>query len=641
MSIRLLAHLAAAILLMAVASDKAAIGGTGTGVALHPSGACGRPIASGAFIEPPAVALDHMPLDDLGRHEFIMRVVRAGARFCFHYTLGGVEQNVAPTLVVHRGERFAVRLVNEISGPASGATMKASDLPRCAPAPMNAMQPHAFSGYLDHTIYSRYMEMQPLDVNLHLHGFEGPPQQENVFLSTLSTPAHACEYDITVPLTQPPGTYFYHPHAHGMTGVEVGGGLSGMWIVEPDASQLSAVDEHEVIMRPRRPGGPYDPVLAKAMQAKVDALAALGAVHEHDVKPAAPLTKYDPFNPPPWPSNVPVRAGSASLDLHGCGPFAEVMFTVNGVDNPARLTVRAGKPQLLRLLNALPNGTKLIRLRDASGAVQTMHVVARDGVPISSDDAHPFARYVATDGIMLGPTMRADVLLTLRAGETATLYSDRRCLGPFDGETTAHDLLTISAVPSAQSNPPEAVDSAPATQTDSRAALLLQYARAHPAFVRRRALTYTEYSMRNANGKGIHGEFFITETSNRNFHEQPYWPKFDSGQDAPAHADIVVKQGSIEEWYLFNATLTTHTFHIHQMAFAAEDEQPMPVMLDTVIVPAGRALPNPRDPDYPLIKPSVTRVLLDFRHVPRGEFVYHCHMLFHEDDGMMGVIRVM
>jgi FtsP/CotA-like multicopper oxidase with cupredoxin domain len=33
-------------------------------------------------------------------------------------------------------------------------------------------------------------------------------------------------------------------------------------------------------------------------------------------------------------------------------------------------------------------------------------------------------------------------------------------------------------------------------------------------------------------------------------------------------------------------------------------------------------------------------VLLDFRHVPRGTFVFHCHMLFHEDNGMMAIIRV-
>ncbi|MBV8283850.1 MAG: multicopper oxidase domain-containing protein, partial [Candidatus Eremiobacteraeota bacterium] len=38
--------------------------------------------------------------------------------------------------------------------------------------------------------------------------------------------------------------------------------------------------------------------------------------------------------------------------------------------------------------------------------------------------------------------------------------------------------------------------------------------------------------------------------------------------------------------------------------------------------------------------PSRTRLLLDFRNVPRGTFVFHCHMLFHEDRGMMGIIRV-
>ncbi len=79
---------------------------------------------------------------------------------------------------------------------------------------------------------------------------------------------------------------------------------------------------------------------------------------------------------------------------------------------------------------------------------------------------------------------------------------------------------------------------------------------------------------------------------------------------------------------------------IHQMAFAAEEETPVPVMLDTVNIPPGRMLPNPGDPNFPLIQPSRTRIVLDFRNVPRGEFVYHCHMLFHEDNGMMGVIRV-
>jgi FtsP/CotA-like multicopper oxidase with cupredoxin domain len=235
--------------------------------------------------------------------------------------------------------------------------------------------------------------------------------------------------------------------------------------------------------------------------------------------------------------------------------------------------------------------------------------------------------------------MRADILLTLKPGQTLTLYSDHHCTSPFGGAPQKHDLLTISAAAPTHADP-AAVMSSPLAPEDSRAMQLIRYARSHPELVRRRALTYTQYVLPDTHGKGNHAEFYMTETDNRDFHEQPYWPSFAPGSNTPAHADIVVKQGSIEEWYLFNATPTEHTFHIHQMAFAAEDETPVPVMLDTVFVPSGRMLPNPNDPNFDLIKPSVTKILLDFRHVPRGEFVYHCHMLFHEDNGMMGVIRV-
>jgi FtsP/CotA-like multicopper oxidase with cupredoxin domain len=104
--------------------------------------------------------------------------------------------------------------------------------------------------------------------------------------------------------------------------------------------------------------------------------------------------------------------------------------------------------------------------------------------------------------------------------------------------------------------------------------------------------------------------------------------------------NVVVKQGSIEEWDLFNATIETHSFHIHQMSFVALGERSGPATLDTVLVPFGKLLPNRKQSDYPLVAPSRTRILLDFRHVPRGTFVFHCHMLFHEDRGMMGVIKV-
>ncbi len=596
-----------------------------------PSTRCGAPVAPGPLVQPPQIEASSLPPNDLGVHELVLGVARAGDRFCYRYALDGVEQNAAPVLRVHRGERFAVRIVNEISTPAAGAHVAASALTQCMPAAMAMPKTTAFVGYLNHMMYASYAPMSDTDVNLHLHGFEGPPEQENIFLSTLSSSAHACEYDVTIPRTQPFGTYFYHPHAHGMAADEVAGGLGGMWIVEPDAPQIPLADEHAIILYYRIPfvnDAPPGP--------PIDLLSTTAARHQAALMPLPPA-RYDPFNPPPWPLPFPLRVGAQSVDPNGCGSAPSPLISLNGVDAPANLTVPANRPQLLRILNATSDSVKYLRLRDAGGQVQTLNVVGRDGIPVSSDEAQTLAHYVPMKGVQLVPAGRADVLLTLEPGQVLTLYSDRRCNGPVDELLIKHDLLTIYAGPASSDS--AAIASSPVTPGESPAAGLLRFARAHPKLVKRRAITYTEYALPDLKGDHNHPEFYITETSNVNFHEQPFMPVFAKGELTP-QASIVVKRGTIEEWYLFNATLSAHTFHIHQMAFAAEDEAPAPVMLDTVLVPVGAALPNKADPNYPLVKPSRTRILLDFRNVPRGTFVFHCHMLFHEDGGMMGVIRV-
>lgn len=310
---------------------------------------------------------------------------------------------------------------------------------------------------------------------------------------------------------------------------------------------------------------------------------------------------------------------------------------MNGSPDTQTLTVPAGQPQLLRLLNATGDSVERIHLLDASGGEIAMHVVGRDGVPVAGDSEQPFSRYLAMSSIMLVPTNRADVLLTLHPGQSLTLSTEPTCFSVFDEHELPHALLRITAGPPAAA--PAVIASAPLAQGESPAVALLQYARAHRPYIRRRAFTYTEYVVPNTGAKGGHGEFYITETSNTNFTERPFHPVYRKDSLVP-QPNVVVKRGSIEEWYLFNATLEPHTFHIHQMAFASEDTSPQPVMLDTVLVPVGKVLANPNDPDYPLIKPGLTRVLLDFRNVPRGTFVFHCHMLFHEDRGMMGIIKV-
>ena len=105
--------------------------------------------------------------------------------------------------------------------------------------------------------------------------------------------------------------------------------------------------------------------------------------------------------------------------------------------------------------------------------------------------------------------------------------------------------------------------------------------------------------------------------------------------DAPPA--IVTTQGSTEDWTIENRSTENHEFHIHQIHFllvkrngkrvSAEEKQ----ILDTVDVPFWSGT-GPY--------PSVT-VRMDFRGPDVGDFVYHCHILDHEDGGMMQIIRVL
>lgn len=592
---------------------------------------CGSPIRSGSIAEPPTIAVSSLPLDDRGWPELILRVYKSGDRFCYRTAATGSERSDSPVLRVHPGERFAVRVVNEMDGEAAGADVAASALPACKPMAMAQMPPMLAAGYMNHVIESRPMPpMLENDVNMHFHGFEGPAIQENVFLSSLSTPAHACEFEIAVPRTQPPGTYFYHPHIHGISGDEVAGGLAGAWIVDPVHPQLPATDDHTVILKYRIPA-----TIDNAFLPDESALYAMAGQHEQTMKIAAPIS-FDPFNPPPWPSAIPVRAGGEHV-VTMCGNRPGNGIAVNGVDAPAELDVPSGTPQVLRVVNATSDSIVNLRMRDGAGHDSPLAVVARDGIPVSGNADSPLANFLPRTEVALVPAGRADLLLTLKPDERVTLYGATGCTAPLDEFKLAHDILTVRG--GAAATHVTALVSTAIREADTPAAQLVHYARSHAALVRRRAITYTEYELPRRSGKGFRSAYFITQTSDPHFHEHQYSPAFASGAVAPA-PDIIVKRGSVEEWYLFNTTMESHSFHIHQMSFVAESDNGSASTVDTVAVPFGKLLANPDAPDYPLIKPSVTRVLLDFRNVPRGTFLFHCHMLFHEDRGMMAVIRV-
>jgi FtsP/CotA-like multicopper oxidase with cupredoxin domain len=132
-------------------------------------------------------------------------------------------------------------------------------------------------------------------------------------------------------------------------------------------------------------------------------------------------------------------------------------------------------------------------------------------------------------------------------------------------------------------------------------------------------------------------QFFITQVSAG---QQPM--VFDANQP-PA---VVTTQGSVERWIIQNLAQESHDFHLHQIHFKVLSQENFKIngttrapaidgqFLDVIDLPPWDNVKNPNGP-YPQVE-----LLMDFRGVDIGDFVYHCHILNHEDLGMMAIVRV-
>ena len=104
--------------------------------------------------------------------------------------------------------------------------------------------------------------------------------------------------------------------------------------------------------------------------------------------------------------------------------------------------------------------------------------------------------------------------------------------------------------------------------------------------------------------------------------------------------------GAIEVWELYNATGDAHPMHIHEIAFEVVNRQDIIVDEDahTVQVAPG-SIPTPPQPWETGVKDTViaypgqvTRVRTRFNNA--GQFVWHCHIVEHEDNEMMRPYRI-
>jgi FtsP/CotA-like multicopper oxidase with cupredoxin domain len=95
----------------------------------------------------------------------------------------------------------------------------------------------------------------------------------------------------------------------------------------------------------------------------------------------------------------------------------------------------------------------------------------------------------------------------------------------------------------------------------------------------------------------------------------------------PDRVDVRPRLGTVEEWTLRNASDEQHPFHIHVNDFQVVSVGGEPYeahgLQDTVpLLPGNDVVIRTRFADF------------------TGRFVFHCHILNHEDAGMMAVVEV-
>ena len=102
--------------------------------------------------------------------------------------------------------------------------------------------------------------MSASSTNLHFHGLDVPPTcHQDDTLRTLIQPSSApFEYHIRIPIDEPPGLYWYHPHPHGYSEQQVLGGASGALIVEGIEQldrRVAGLPERVLVLRDQRVPG--------------------------------------------------------------------------------------------------------------------------------------------------------------------------------------------------------------------------------------------------------------------------------------------------------------------------------------------------------------------------------------------------
>jgi FtsP/CotA-like multicopper oxidase with cupredoxin domain len=277
--------------------------------------------------------------------------------------------------------------------------------------------------------------------------------------------------------------------------------------------------------------------------------------------------------------------------IPGATPDYEELVTINGMVNPA-ISIRPGEMQFWRIANIGADLFLKLRIEGMS-----FYVLATDGYWLSRPEK--------MDEMLIGPGQRREVVVVGARAGTHSLKSVPFVLEEGRPPLPERTLGTVvSRGPAA--NPLEAEVKVQAQRVTGRH--LIELLRSSPV-ARRRTMTFSRSPDKT--------KFFI---NSKLFDEK--------------RTDVAVKLGETEEWTILNTDDQLHNFHIHQTGFLVTEVNGVPRHFDSL-----------RDtftlPSAANGKPGEVKVLIPFTDPAIvGRFVFHCHVVKHEDKGMMQTIEV-
>ncbi|GAB3488463.1 multicopper oxidase family protein [Amycolatopsis cihanbeyliensis] len=268
---------------------------------------------------------------------------------------------------------------------------------------------------------------------------------------------------------------------------------------------------------------------------------------------------------------------------------SSMYFTVNGQLLP-EIHIRPGETQRWRMLNASPHRALWLHVEG-----HTLHQIGQDGIPLAHSRPRPH--------IMMTAANRAEVVI--KGGEPGRyrVYAPAYDQGHPGGARPYVQLATLVV------SGPKATGRIPARLVDPPRMPDLPVAR-------RRTL---RFSGDISGTKGIGVRFLI-----------------DGKEYDHDRIDQEVEAGTVEEWTMVNDDVFQHPFHIHVNPFQVIDVQG---------IPAGDTSWAPPDPGvwwdtFRMPPHGQFTMRTYFRPDITGKTVFHCHILPHEDNGMMGNLLI-